>query len=119
MTLPNDTPVPTYKVWPGAVVRAMHPARWGLCLTGVALSTLVGAVALALLGGDGVGLAPWWEQPEEQLRELGSRVFGQGSGRAVVRGTLLAMALAVVWSPIAAWIARAELLRRRDVGEPG
>jgi hypothetical protein len=116
MRFPRDTTMPTTETWFLAVVRTLQSARWGLCLAGVALSVFVGALALALFDGTALRLAAWRQQPLEQVSHLGRLVFGHGSGRAVVRGALLAVALAAVWGPLAGWIARAELLCHRAAG---
>lgn len=110
---PNGSPGHgTY--WPGAVLRAFHPARWGLSLAGLIFSYLVGAWTLALCAG--VSLEPdWWRQPMPTL----SAVMGNSSGTVVFRGAALAVELALVWGLIGGWIARSEVLRQRPAEEPG
>jgi hypothetical protein len=104
--------------WAGAVLRALHPVRWGLCLLGLAVSLALCSFALVLFGGVPQRLEAWWEQPDEQLRLLQELLLGGGTQGLFIRGALLTAALSVPWGLIAAWIARAELLCQRDA-EPG
>jgi hypothetical protein len=100
--------------WLGAVVRAFHPVRWGLCGVGLAASVLLCTAAQAVFFEQAAPRPQaWWPDPLAELRRLGAELLEQGSGTAVCRCFPLAAALSVVWSLVGAWIARSELLRQR------
>jgi hypothetical protein len=83
--------------WWLSVGRALHPARWGLCLVGLLVSmALAVLVQAAFARVFQVGL--WWPEPLEGLDLLGNALFGMGSGTAVWRCALLGVPLAVMWS---------------------
>src|SRR5271167_4348590 len=109
----EDNCRPAGASWLGAVVRAFHPVRWGLCGVGLAASVLLCTPAQAVFEQAPPRPQAWWQDPLAELRRLGAELFEQGSGTAVFRCFLLAAALSVVWSFVGAWIARSELLRQR------
>src|SRR5262249_18504312 len=95
--------------WLTAAARALHPARWAVCLAGLVVSQVLGTLALALFEGDAVGLSLWWQDPTDALQRLGSALFEHGSGRAAFRCGVLAALLAVVWGLAGGWVIRDEL----------
>src|SRR5260370_21273570 len=99
--------------WLGGMVRAVHPARWGLCGVGLAASVLLCTTARAVFEQAPPRPQAWWQDPLAELRRLGAELFEQGSGTAVFRCFLLAAALSVVWWCVSACIARSEPLRQR------
>jgi hypothetical protein len=114
----NNAPS-TVLSWLAALVRAFHPVRWGLCLAALAVSTLVVGGILDLSGWFPLRPEAWWQRPWEELQRLGDALFQEGVGTGLFRSLMLATVLAVLWNPVAAWVARAELLRQRIPAGPG
>src|SRR5262245_27421318 len=107
---PDEIPGPGPS-WPAAVVRAFLPTRWGLCALGLGASLLLGVGIAGLRPGD---LA---RDPPEELRRWVEALALDDLVSPGLRSLLLAGLLAGGWALVAAWIARAELLRQR--ADPG
>jgi hypothetical protein len=98
--------------WLAAAFRGVHPVRWALALSALAVTGVVAAGVQALVARQALDLAGWWQDPVTQVRELGSQMAERSTLGLIVR---LGAALAVVgmtWSLAGAWIARNELLAR-------
>jgi hypothetical protein len=98
--------------------RAVHPARWALCLVGLSLSIAVVSVTLRIVGGEPGSVDDWLEHPGKMVQGVGQDWWDRGPGSALWRGLLLLAGLSVIWGPLAAWIARAEALRQAYLLEP-
>jgi hypothetical protein len=118
MTSIQEEPSGTLSSWLAAAWRALRPARWGLVLVGVTASLAVCAILSAFFTWQFDGWGVWYTRPLDELQLLGTRLVDTGTARAVWRCALLAAALALIWSPLGAWIARDELLRHRAAEDP-
>lgn len=111
---------PTLADWAAAVMRGLRPARWLLCAAGLTLSVLLAAEAQAWLEQQPPRLSGWWERPAEEAQALWAAVSGLSLvGATACVGAFLAITGAG-WCLVGAWIARDELLTRREGGtRPG
>ncbi|HEV3116682.1 MAG TPA: hypothetical protein VGY58_06490, partial [Gemmataceae bacterium] len=98
--------------WPGALARAVHPVRLGICLVGLAASLLLGATVQAVCAGFAFRLNDWWHDPLTEAQDLAWFLFAKGSAAAMVGGVVLVTVLWFVWSLVGGWIARSEFLRQ-------
>jgi len=113
MKQPPSAPDPAD--WMTAFVRGLHPIRWGLCLAGLALTWFCAAIAQWFFDGQSPRWAGWMEDPVGHARALGEEVMGRGPGAVAIRlGPVLAVVTAG-WCLVGGWIARHELLARRQV----
>src|SRR5437660_3276647 len=98
--------------WSGAFVRAVHPARLGICLMALAASLLLAATVQAVCAGFAFRLNDWWHDPATEAQNLAGFLFAKGSAAAMVGGIVLVTVLWFVWSLVGGWIARCEFLRQ-------
>jgi hypothetical protein len=100
--------------WLAGLFRGLHPVRWLLCLVGLVLTGLSVVVAQALFEGEPPNWPGWWQQPMERLQALQSEILGGSLGRTIVRGSALLALNTALWCLIGGWIARHELVARRQ-----
>ena len=99
--------------WIVALLRGLHPARWLLCLAGLAITTVLLALSQSLFDAEAPRVPAWFQSPAEQA-ETFSREIGNHSFSAIVlRLGLVLSLLAAIWCPIGCWIARHECNSRR------
>jgi hypothetical protein len=103
--------------WAAAIVRGLHPLRWGLGLVGLAATVTIAAGLQALWDGGGPRLADWFSDPVTQAQALSSHLAERSFAGLVIRLSVLLVAVAAFWAIIGGWIARHELLARRR-GQP-
>ena len=108
---------PDPSAWAAASLRALHPARWGLALAGLAATAVVAALFQALFEWRAPRLADWFAEPAAQVEALGTHLAGRSTlGMAIRLGAVLTVVVGV-WGIVGGWIARHELLARHR-GQP-
>ena len=98
--------------WMAAIIRALHPVRWGLGLTGVAATVAAVALSQPLFDAAAPRLADWFREPGPQAQAFGDQLAGRTTRTICLRLAPATVVVAAAWSLIGAWIARHELVAR-------
>jgi WD40 repeat protein len=101
--------------WAAALLRALHPVRWLLCLAGVLATAGLNAVVTSAWGLDGTRLLDWWLDPPGKAVAV-SADFADASVGGLVWAAAVWALNASPWCLIGCWVARHELLARRRRG---
>jgi hypothetical protein len=104
--------------WIGAIGKAFHPMRWGLCLIGLLASLVLITAVQSLFGMAAPPFEAWWQDPLAALSLLGGQFIDWLSRSPFLRGGVLVLALSPVWGLVGGWIARSEFLSHLASSQP-
>src|SRR5205823_14479312 len=95
-----------------AVLRSFQPIRWLVCSLGAFLTLVLCAAVLAIFKETDSEVS-WLDNPLGALSQLGRQLFGHGTFVVLFRGFVFGHPFSALWSVLAGWLARCELLAQQ------